>query len=120
MTTHIAKALGAAGAAGALALLCLIGAGGAASASASPVQPGPAGVAPLKVPGSFEPAAASFVTPTWGVVLGTTGCTASRACRAQLAVTADGGAHWSRMRTPAVWLANEGSSRSQVSQSAAS
>jgi hypothetical protein len=116
MNTHIAKVLGAAGSAGALALLCLIGAGGAASASPSSVQRGPVGVVALKMPGSFQPAAASFVSPTWGVVLGTTGCTTSRACRAQLAVTGDGGAHWSPMRTPAVWLANDGSSRPQVSQ----
>jgi hypothetical protein len=54
------------------------------------------------VPGSFRPAAASFVSPSWGVVLGS----ASRAYRAQLAVTADSGAHWSLMRAPSVWLAN--------------
>jgi hypothetical protein len=49
------------------------------------------------VPDGFQPAAASFV-PGWGVVLGGSGCTLSRPCRAQLAVTADGGAHWSVMR----------------------
>jgi hypothetical protein len=115
--TRIMKALGAAGSAGALALLCLIDAGGAASASPSSVQPGPVvPVASLRVPGSFQLAAASFVSPAWGVVLGGSGCITSHACRAQLAVTTDGGAHWSPMRTPAIWLANGGSSRPQVSQ----
>jgi hypothetical protein len=113
--TRIMKALGGAGSAGLLALLCLTGAG-SACASPAPVQPGPVPVASPKVPGSFQPAAASFVSPAWGVVLGTGGCTSSHACRAQLAVTADGGAHWSLMRTPAVWLANGGSSLPQVSQ----
>jgi hypothetical protein len=116
MKTRILKVLGAAGA---LALLCLTGAGSAASASAvsaASVQSRPVPVAALGVPGSYRPAAASFVSPAWGVVLGADGCTPGRACRAQLAVTADGGARWSLMRTPAAWLANGGSSLPQVSQ----
>jgi len=120
MKTHIIRALGAAGSAGALTLLCLIGAGGAASASSAPVRPGPVvPVVSVRVPGSFRPTAASFISQAWGVVLGTAGCTTSHACRAQLAVTADGGAHWSLLRTPAAWLANGESSLSglpQVSQ----
>jgi hypothetical protein len=117
MKTSVMKALSAAVSAGALAVLCLTGAGGAAWASSAPVQRGPiVHVASLTVPGSFEPAAASFVSPNWGVVLGASGCTASRACRAQLASTADGGARWSVMRGPAVWLAGGGSSLPQVSQ----
>jgi hypothetical protein len=111
------RALGAAGSAGALMVLCLTGAGGAAWASPALVQRGPmVRVASLTVPGSFEPAAASFVSPAWGVVLGGAGCTASRACRVQLAVTADGGARWSLLRGPAVWLGDGGSSLPQVSQ----
>jgi hypothetical protein len=111
------KALGAAGSAGALTLLCLIGPGRAASASPAPVQPWPAvHLAAVTVPSSFQPTAASFVSAAWGVVLGGSGCTGSRACRAQLAVTADGGAHWSVMRGPAVWLGGGGSSLPQVSQ----
>ena len=116
MKTRIVKVLGAAGSAGALAVLCLIGAGSAASASPAPVRPGLVAAASLRVPGRFQPAAASFVSPAWGVLLGAGGCTAGHACRAQLAVTADGGARWSLMRTPAVWLANGGSSPRQVSQ----
>ena len=117
MKRHVRKALGAAVPAGALTVLCVAGAGGAAWASAAPVQRGPVvRLAWLTVPGSFQPAAASFVSPAWGVVLGGAGCTASRACRAELAVTADGGAHWSVMRGPAVWLGNGGSSLPQVSQ----
>jgi hypothetical protein len=117
MKTHLMQVLSAAGSAGALTLLCMIGAGGAASPAPAPVQPGPGvHVASLTVPGSFEPAAASFVSATWGVVLGGSGCTASRACQAQLAVTADGGARWSAIRGPVVWLANGGSSPVQVSQ----
>ncbi len=116
MKTHIMKALGAVGSAGALTLLCLVGAGAAASASPPPAQPAHAvSVSALKVPGSFQPAAASFVSPAWGVVLGGSG-SASHVYRAQLAVTADGGAHWSLMQAPAVWLANASSSLPQVSQ----
>ena len=117
MKTRIIKALSAAGSAGALTLLCLVGAGSAASASPALVQRGPVvHLASLTVPGGYQPAAASFVSATWGVVLGGAGCTAGRACRAQLAVTADGGAHWSMLRGPAVWLGDGGSSLPQVSQ----
>jgi hypothetical protein len=41
----------------------------------------------------FEPAAASFTSPTRGVALGGSDRGAGRARPAQLAVTADGGAH---------------------------
>ena len=117
LKTHVIKALSAVGSAGALMVLCVVGAGGAAWASPAPVQPRPSvHLAALTVPGSFRPAAASFVSATWGVVLGGAGCTASRACRAQLASTADGGAQWSVMRAPAIWLGNSGSSQPQVSQ----
>jgi len=120
MKMRIMKTFGAAGSAGALTLLCLTSAGGAASASPSPVQPAHAiPVSSRTAPGSFQPAAASFVSPTWGVVLGSSGCTvktAKQVCRAQLTVTADGGAHWSLMRAPAVWLFNASSSLPQVSQ----
>ena len=119
MKTHIMKALGVAGSAGALILLGMTGAVGVASASPSPAQSAPAAaVAALRVPGGFQPAASSFVTPAWGVVLGGSGVTPGHAVRAQLAVTADAGAHWSLMRAPAVWLATAtGGSRSpQVNQ----
>jgi hypothetical protein len=118
MKTHIVKAFGTAGSAAALALLCLTGAGGAAAAATSPAQVAghTVAVASLKVPASFQPTAASFVSPARGVALGGSGCTISRPCQAQLAVTADGGAHWSLMRAPAVWLANERFNLPQVSQ----
>jgi hypothetical protein len=117
MKTHVRRALGAAVSAGALTLLCLTGTGGAAWASPALVQRGSVvSLASLTVPGSFQPAAASFVSPAWGVVLGGAGCTASRACRAELAVTGDGGAHWSLLRAPAVWLGDSGSALPQVSQ----
>lgn len=103
MKTRIMRALGAAGLAAAVTLLGLAGAGGAASAA--PAQAAyTAPVGSLKVPGNFQPGAASFVSPAWGVVLGGSGCTISRPCPAQLAVTADGGAHWYLMRAPAVSL----------------
>jgi len=109
MKTHIMRALGAAGLAGALTLLGVIGAGGAAAGGAAAASPATqaaytAPVGSLKVPGNFQPGAASFVSPTWGVVLGGSGCTISRPCPAQLAVTADGGARWFLMRAPAVSL----------------
>jgi hypothetical protein len=101
------KVLSAVGAAGALTVLSLAGAGGAAAASAAPAQAAhSAPVAPLRLHG-FQPAAASFASPTWGVALGGS----SRGTGlARLAVTADGGAHWSLMRAPVVWLDN-GASR---------
>ena len=117
MKTHIMRALGVAGSAGALILLGLAGAGGVASASPAPAQAAhTASAASLRVSGSFQPAAASFVSPAWGVVLGGSGVTAGHAVRAQLAVTADGGAHWSLMRAPAVWLASGGYRLPQVNQ----
>jgi photosystem II stability/assembly factor-like uncharacterized protein len=107
MEMHLMRALGTAGSAGALTLLCLTGAGGAAAAAPSPAQAAPARpVASLSVPGNFVPGAASFASPAWGVVLGGSGCTFGHLCPAQLAVTTDGGARWSLMPAPAVWLAN--------------
>jgi hypothetical protein len=118
MKMHLARALGNAGSAGALTMLCLTSAGcatAAAPASARAAHAVP--VASLKVPGNFSPGAASFVSPSWGVVLGGSGCTARHLCPVQLAVTADGGARWSLMRAPAVWLDNAQSSvPEQVSQ----
>ena len=101
----------------ALAAAVTLTACGSGSASRSPVQPArPGQVSSLTVPHSFAPVAASFVSPAWGVVLGGAGCTAGHACRAQLAVTADGGAYWSVMRAPAVWLDSGGTPRPVVSQ----
>jgi photosystem II stability/assembly factor-like uncharacterized protein len=113
MKTHLMKVLSAVGAAGALTVLSLAGAGGAAAASAAPAQPAhSAAVTPLRLHG-FQPAAASFTSPTWGVALGGssrgTGLT-------RLAVTADGGAHWSLMRAPVVWLDNGASRMPQVNR----
>jgi len=117
MKTRIMKVLGAAGSAGALTLLCLIGASGAASASPASAQLAQAAtVASLTGPASFHSVAASFVSPTWGVALGAFGVPASHTYRAQLAVTADGGAHWSLMRAPAVWLTNGRPGLPQVNQ----
>lgn len=113
MKKRVMKAFGALGSAVALSLLCLVNAGGAATASAASAPAAhPAPAVALRVPGSFRPTAASFVSPAWGVVLGS----ASRAYRAQLAVTADGGAHWSLMRTPDVRLANSGAGLPQVNK----
>ena len=113
MKTRIMKALGAAGAMGALTLLSLAG---AASASAAPAQSAhPVTAASPRLHG-FQPEAASFTTPTWGVVLGGSGRTAGHAARAELAVTADGGAHWSLMRAPRVWLDNPGFGGQQVNR----
>ena len=116
MKPHVMKVFSAAGAAGALILLSLAGAGGAAAAAAAPAQPAhPASVAPLRLHG-FEPATASFTSPTWGVVLGGADHGVGLARLARLAVTADGGAHWSLMRAPNVWLDNGASRMPQVSR----
>jgi photosystem II stability/assembly factor-like uncharacterized protein len=100
MIMHILKALGTAAAA--CVLLCLIG--------------GQSMGAALEVPAGFEPASASFVSPALGVVLGGSGCTINRACRARLALTTDGGARWSAMNAPDTSLANPRLSVPQVSQ----
>jgi photosystem II stability/assembly factor-like uncharacterized protein len=116
MKTHVLKVLSAAGAAGALILTGLFGAGGAAAAAVAPAQPAhPGPVASLRLHG-FQPAAASFTSATWGVVLGGSNHGAGRAVRAQLALTADGGAHWSLMRAPDVWLDNGASRMPQVNR----
>jgi YVTN family beta-propeller protein len=60
------------------------------------------------VPASFQPAAASFVSASWGVVLGGVGCTVDGPCAARLAVTADGGRHWRFMHAPNVTLNGSG------------
>lgn len=105
MKTRVMKMLGAAGAMGALTLLGLAG-GGTAAAASAPAQPAhPVSVASPRLPG-FQPAAASFTSAAWGVVLGGSGHAAGHAVRAQLAVTADSGAHWSLMRAPRAWLDN--------------
>lgn len=109
MKARIIKALGIAGTAGALSLTFLIGTGatafGSTTAQAQPAKT--AAVASLRVPG-FQPAASSFVSPTWGVVLGTSRSLIGNygVYRAQLEVTSDGGMHWYPMNAPPAWLAN--------------
>lgn len=71
---------------------------GATPATLSPTS------AAARVPASFQPAAASFVTPSWGVVLGGVACPPKRPCRARLAATADSGAHWRFLTAPDVSL----------------
>jgi photosystem II stability/assembly factor-like uncharacterized protein len=85
---------------------------GAAYTPASTQAAGPAGQArpagvtaasarpAAGVPASFAPGSASFISPSWGVALGQAGCAIGRVCRARLAVTADGGAHWRWMNMP--------------------
>jgi hypothetical protein len=58
-----------------------------------------------RVPSDFQPASASFLSISWGVVLGSVGCTKTP-CRALLAGTADGGAHWHFLKVPDVSLVN--------------
>ena len=113
MKTHVLKMLSAAGAAGALILGLVGGAGAAAAAPAQPAHPAP--VAPLRLHG-FQPTAASFTSPTWGVALGGADHGIGLARLARLAVTADGGAHWSLMRAPVVWLDNGASRMPQVNR----
>ena len=84
---------------GACALLIAPAAASAQAASAT---------AAAKVPASFQPAAQSFITPSWGVVLGGVGCQPGHTCRARLAVSADGGAHWRFLAAPDVSLGVQG------------
>ena len=114
MMSHIRKIIGTAGAAGALTLLSLTGA--SAAVAASPASAQPSHSAPGASPGrhGFQPEAASFTSSTWGVVLGGSGN--GRMVRAELAVTSDGGAHWSLMRAPHVWLENNGDRPAQVNR----
>jgi len=75
-----------------------------AAASAQPAS----ATAAASVPASFQPAAESFITPSWGAVLGGVGCQPGHSCRARLAVTADGGAHWRFLAAPDVSLGSQG------------
>lgn len=108
MKARIMKALGIAGTAGALSLTLLIGTGTTASGSTT-AQAQPTGTAPvatLRVPG-FQPAASSFVSTKWGVVLGTSrSLIGHHGYRARLEVTSDGGMHWLPMNAPNAWLAS--------------
>lgn len=83
----------------------------AGSAPAAAARPGQSAA---KVPAGFQPAAASFQSPTSGVVLGGVGCTVQGTCQARLAATTDAGAHWHYLATPQVWL--RGTGRPLVSQ----
>lgn len=105
MRIHIMKVLGGAAMAGALSTVCLIGAAGPAAASPAPAQQAHSSATPFPRVG-FQPAASSFVSPTWGVVLGGAPSTAGNFSRVRLAMTSDGGMHWSSMPAPAVWLAS--------------
>jgi photosystem II stability/assembly factor-like uncharacterized protein len=113
MKQGITRALGALGSALALSLVCLAGTGSAATASpAAAKAAGVTSAGALSEFGGFQPAAASFTSPNWGVALGS----AAHTGRALLAVTADGGRHWSPMRAPNVRVGNGGAGPSQVSQ----
>jgi len=112
MKMHIMKVLSAAGA-GALILLGLVGGGGAAMAAAATAQPAP--VAPLGLH-NFQPAAASFTSPTSGIALGGESHGVGLPRMARLAATVDGGAHWFLMRAPGVWLDNGASRAPQVNR----
>ncbi len=119
MGTHFVRAVGAVAAAAALTVLGLadVGTVGAAAAPRSAAT----GRA-TKVPASFQPTAAGFISPAWGVAispawgvaLGGVGCTVGHTCRARLAATADGGAQWYFLTAPDVWLANRSPQVSQV------
>lgn len=77
----------------------LISLGPAGCASAA----GPAQAA--GVPAGFQPMSASLLSPSSGFVLGGVGCThGNPVCRARLAATTDGGAHWHFAGAPDVLL----------------
>ena len=80
-----------------------VGPAGHASLASLPVG-GPGRAA--EVPAGFGPAAASFISPATGYVLGGLGCQIQRACTALLVATADGGARWHFVKTPAVRFFN--------------
>jgi photosystem II stability/assembly factor-like uncharacterized protein len=76
-----------------------------------------AGHVKAEVPAGFQPAAASFLSARTGFVLGGVGCRTQRACTARLVATADGGARWHFLKTPAVRFFNDaGASRGQASR----
>ena len=84
--------------------LAASGLAGAGAAAAGPETGGLQAPSRAAVPAGFEPAAASFLSPARGVVLGGTGCAGGQACRVRLAATADGGAHWHYLTAPAISL----------------
>ena len=104
-----------------VAAIAILAAAPVTAASPAPATPAPAtpasatpapAVAAVPLLG-FKPAAASFVSAAWGVVLGGVGCSPAHGCPARLAVTADGGAHWLLLNPPPARL---GGGRPQVSQ----
>ncbi len=74
------------------------------AAAAAPVSALTAATGSAGVSAGFQPVAASFVSPSWGVVLGATGCSGPHRCRAQLVRTSDGGSHWSSLPAPGLWV----------------
>ena len=86
------------------------------AAAASPAAA--AAQRPTAVPAGLQPASASFVSPAWGVALGGVGCGPDHACRARLAATSDGGAHWRALTAPRTFLQRpaDRSRPAQVSQ----
>jgi photosystem II stability/assembly factor-like uncharacterized protein len=89
-----------------VAAAALLPAGGAAAAAGVAGQSRPLSVAAGQaavVPASFQPAAASFLSPAVGFVLGGVGCK-RLPCAARLVATADGGVHWRFLNAPAVRL----------------
>lgn len=94
----LTRTLGAIATASAVATIALGGCGDGGTA------PMPGDRAMAGIPAGFQAYSASFVSPSWGVVLGGAGCTYRHRCAARLAVTADGGRRWQAMPAPAVAL----------------
>ncbi len=95
----------------AMALLATAAASAQAAGPAGPAQPARTAAS---VPATFQPSAASFFSPSSGVVLGGVGCSLVGECRARLAATSNGGASWQFLPAPDVWLANHSPLVSQV------
>ena len=97
----LTRTLGAIATVSAIATITL---GGCGDAGAAPMPGGPGEPAAATVPAHFTAYSASFISPSWGVVLGGTGCTYGHRCAARLVVTADGGRRWQVMPAPDVLL----------------
>jgi hypothetical protein len=95
-------------------IIAIMGATGPAQAASAPAGALPPSTGAARVPATFQAVSASFVSSSWGVVLGAGECRALQTCRARLIVTSDGGLRWRFVNAPAVWLDNRNPQVDQV------
>ncbi len=99
-----------------IAATALLASGAAGAQAADRTQGSQPANESASVPAGFHASAASFSSPSSGVVLGGVDCTVLSPCRAGLAATSNGGASWQTLAAPKVWVANAATATPKVSQ----